>query len=145
MKVRLTIDRATLVQFRRQARADQEGARKAARRYLTRWGRDVVKKARPDTPVDDEDGGELRASVRSSAWMHRSGSGGVSVLAGGKKLAEMIGDPDRAAAYPWIQHEDVTLKHRVGGPKFIEKHFLPAAENVPRGLERELAREGIGG
>lgn len=119
---------------------DKELARELGR--LERVGREVVKEvllqkaakivalAKPLTPVAAEDGGELRDSIHNTAGtISRNGDVSVDVVAGGD-----------AVPYALQQHEDLTLRHRVGGPKFLERPVFQVAPEIPTAIEDRLAQ-----
>lgn len=113
------------------------GGSEAAKRVLLRKADKIVAMAEPLTPVDPEDGGELRASVRRTrGTIRRDGTVIVTVLAGGAALKADNGKP---SIYPVIQHEDLTLHHTTGGPKFIERPVYQVAPEIPDELHAELA------
>ena len=126
MKVRLNVtgDRELSAQLARMGPAGVT----VAKRVLGRLAQRAAEAARPRTPVDQVDGGQLRASVR--ATRPTRGPAGVSagVAAGG-------GDTD---SYAVLQHEDLTFKHDDGQAKFIEVSVFEVAPLVPGEVQAEL-------
>jgi hypothetical protein len=103
-----------------------------AKRVLGRVTQRIVPMAQAICPVDPDDGGQLRDSIRVTRPTF-AGSGRVSagVIAGG--TAEV--------GYAEMQHEDPTLKHTVGQFKFVEVPFLREAPKVPGELLEEIDKE----
>ena len=102
---------------------------------------EVVRMAKPLTPVEPEDGGQLRDSVRKTKPMvTRAGRVSAGVVAGGAPLKPFLGSR-RANVYAVVQHEDLTLKHKTGQAKFIEIPMMRKAPTVPGRLLAELDRE----
>lgn len=93
--------------------------------------------AKPITPVDPIDGGELRDSVR--ATKPRASTAGKitsSVIAGGPKLAALVSERGhkQPGMYASIVHEDVMARHTHGRAKFVEEPALQEAPKVPNAL-----------
>lgn len=73
-------------------------------------------------PVDE---GVLRSSIHAPLPSEKSGVVIQEIVAGGP-----------AAPYAARQHEDMTLRHTVGGPKYLER---PVLEALDSGLNNRLA------
>ncbi len=119
-----------------------KAGREAGRRVLVAKAQQIVDEAKPLTPDDPETQGALRDSVRLSQSRVSTTRGNitVSVIAGGAPLEAHLGKR-KVNASAVIQHEDLTLHHTSGGPKFIEKPFLKIAPTVPDALLEEIDRE----
>lgn len=89
--------------------------------------------AKAQTPYDDiEEGPHLVDTVRRTK-ARATGRGRIS--------AGLVAGPVKARSggvYPFVQHEDMTLKHDEGGPKFIERPIMQVAVDVPANLTAEL-------
>lgn len=86
----------------------------------------VIGEAKRRAPVDT---GTLRASgtvLPPKITMH-----GAEIVAGFGGAAE---------DYAIIQHEDLTLNHETGEPKFLERPFLERSHTMPRRLADGVAR-----
>lgn len=129
---------AVMASLRRLGKAGE----RAAKAVLKEKTQEIVKLARPETPIE-EDGGALRDSERTTRpTMTRSGQISAGVVAGGAPLrgtAELAGR--KANVYAVVQHEDLTLKHTTGGPKFLERPFLQVAPTVPDALMDAMDKE----
>jgi hypothetical protein len=112
----------------------------AAVRVLNAAVERAVPMARAQSPVDDNDpepGGELRDSIRmTKARPTKAGRLSAGVVAGGTKMADVRG----REVYPLVQHEDMTLKHDEGGPKFVERPVMQVAQGIPDALYAEFDR-----
>jgi hypothetical protein len=96
-----------------------------------------VRIAKPLTPVEPEDGGQLRDSIRSGRAIRiSSGTISCAIIAGGKPLEDFVRAHGHHGynVYAVVQHEDSTLKHAVGGPKFIERAAYQVAPTIPNRL-----------
>lgn len=102
----------------------------------------IAARARPITPVDDIDGGQLRDSIRVTKARNTAAgriSGGV--VAGGPPLERLVSERGHKApgVYAFIVHEDMTMRHPNGGQaKFIEGPYLQEAPKVPDALKDRL-------
>lgn len=111
--------------------------KKRVKDRFTKTAEKAVAIARPLTPTEP-DGGFLRDSLRAGRTIEqRDGTISSSLIAGGDVLK---GSPAlegrKANVYATVQHDDTTLKHDDGGPKFAEKGAIQAAEDlVDRCLE----------
>jgi hypothetical protein len=95
-------------------------------------------------PEGEIDGGDLRRSIRESKpTITKSGRVSAGVVAGGTPLERLASESGRKipGLYAIVQHEDLTIKHKSGGAKFLEKPFMAEAQRVPDELVRELERE----
>lgn len=117
-------------------RKSRDAGEKVARAALDEFMPRVAADARAITPVDDVDGGQLRASVRPlRTTKTRDGlSGGV--VAGG---APLKGQPG-GAVYAIVQHEDLTLHHNDGQAKFLEIPFRSWLPRILKWIETDLAK-----
>lgn len=113
----------------------------AAKTAMVRVADKVVARAKPLCPVDPEDGGELRDSIRRTRGTisKRNGNVVVTVLVGGTPLKSALGSR-RYNIYAVLQHEDLTLKHSVGQAKFLEQPFFQFAPSVPGEILEELGK-----
>lgn len=119
-----------------------DAGEKAAKAALAAVMPGVAERARGLAPVQDVDGGQLRASVRVlRPTKTRDGVAG-GVLAGG---APLVGQPG-GDVYALVQHEDLTLHHNDGQAKFVERPFLaaqgPLLASVREHLDREAKKGG---
>ena len=120
-------------------RASKAG-REAARKALEAAADKALKIAEPITPKDDEDGGDLRGSLRRTrVTLTKAGKSTVSLLAGG----EMLKDGLRATSYAVKQHEDLSYVHTEPGtgPKFLERAALAIAPELEPALKQALGEE----
>jgi len=131
VKVQMDVEQVT-----REIAALGDAGEEAAKEVLNAFAVRVVNEAKPLTPVEPIDGGDLRESVRAiSARKGRTGVLGVTVMAGGAPLkAKLEATKHRYNVVAAVQHEDMSLKHTSGGPKFIERPFLRAVVQVPNEL-----------
>lgn len=118
-----------------------------AKRVLKAFTDRVVPRVKDATPVSPEDGGQLRDSVRATRpTVTKKGVISAGVVAGGaplERLASEAGHKD-PGIYGVAQHEDMTKRHTVGGPKFVENPFMQEAPAVPDELLEELDVENKG-
>lgn len=129
-----------LAELKRLGKAGQD----ATKQVFGAWTREVVAAAKPETPVDPEDGGELRASVRATKpTVTRTGLVSASVVAGGAPLRKSLGG-HKANVYAIVQHERLDLKHSQGGPKFIERPFMRKLAQLPARLLEAIDRVAHG-
>lgn len=122
----------------------------AAKRAFGRICQRVVPKAKALAPVDDEAGGDLRDSIRTTKPTKTSaGRISAGVVAGGAPLRRLASERGHAlpGTYGSIQHEDLTLKHKTGQAKFVEIPFMQEVVKAPEELTAELdaltASEGV--
>lgn len=115
----------------------------AAKRVFARFTGRVVPRARSLAPVEPEDGGALRDSVRETRpTLTSKGVVSVAVVAGGTPLAGKVAATHHTYnVYATVQHEDLTLKHSHGQAKFVEIPVMQEAPLVPNELLEELDRE----
>lgn len=113
----------------------------AGKRAFGRVCAKVVPQAKAIAPVEDEDGGALRDSIRQTKpTKTRAGRISAGVVAGGAPLRRLASERGRAlpGSYGSIQHEDLTLKHSSGEPKFLEKAFFRNVDQAPALLLEEM-------
>lgn len=139
MRVRIAVDYGDCITTLR--RLGQAG-RDTTKAYFGVFTGRVVAKAKPLTPVEPEDGGQLRDSVRATKpTVTQAGLVSAGVVAGGAPLkASLSREHHNMNVYAVVQHEDAGLKHSVGGPKYIERPFLEEIERVPDELLEALDR-----
>lgn len=106
--------------------------------------KEIVPKAQAITPVDDVDGGQLRDSIRVTK-PNRTKAGRISagVVAGGAPLKKVM-EGRKANYYAVKQHEDLTLRHRTGGPKFLERAGNDVSPKIPGRLQAAMDAERFG-
>lgn len=139
MKVRVEVIGADALraELRALGPLGKEAARAVFADELPRW----LPEMRANTPVEPEDGGQLRDSIRTSRpTVTKAGRVSAGIVAGGSPLRRVLGNR-KANVYAVIQHEDGSLKHSVGGPKFVEKTFFRRAPGIPEKLMAALDRE----
>jgi hypothetical protein len=106
-----------------------------ARNALTEKAQEIKRKAIPMTPDDPETPGLLRKTVRVYAQRTKSLKPGspiyAGVVAGGKRLEKRMGKRKYNAS-ALVQHEDLTLKHTSGGPKYLERPGNQVAPTIPQ-------------
>lgn len=140
MRVRFDVSGAdeAIADLKRMGLAGQKAALKVFGAFTAR----VVAKAKPLTPVEPEDGGWLRDSVRAAKpTVTRTGLVSATVVAGGAPLkAHLAKGHHSENVYAVVQHEDLSATHTVGGPKFIERPFLQELQKVPDDLMAEMDR-----
>lgn len=114
-------------------------ARQAGAAALDRVADRVVARARPRIPVDDEDGGQLRDSLRRTKVSVSSASGfcSVAVVVGGAPLEPFLG-ARKANVYAVIQHFDTSKRHDDGEALFLEKSVIEEQASIPDELEDAL-------
>jgi hypothetical protein len=105
----------------------------------------VVPQARAGAPVDDEDGGQLRDSIKGTPVSVRNGRVSVSVSAGGESLVPYLGHR-RANVYAIVQETDHTLRHNNGHAGFLGKPWnaqvKKTMDEVRDDLDKEAANVG---
>lgn len=109
------------------------------------WTTSLIPEVKAGTPrFEGPGGGDLEDSVRktrTNVTKRNVVSGGV--VAGGPRLASIPADRD-PGWYAIQEHDDLTLKHTKGGPKFVERPFMRRAHEVPErilsGLDREIQK-----
>lgn len=103
---------------------------------LPRW----LPEMKANTPVEPEDGGQLRDSIRvTKPTITKAGRVSAGIVAGGAPLKKVMGNR-KANVYAVIQHEDASLKHSVGGAKFVEKTFMRRVGAIPGLIQAALDR-----
>lgn len=103
----------------------------------------IAARAKALVPVDDEDGGDLRDTIRTTKPQKtRAGRISVGIVAGGAQLARLASERGRKdpGAYAVVQHEDLTLRHNNGRAKFIEIPVLEVAPSIPEALRAAITR-----
>lgn len=105
-------------------------AKQRVRAALEAWAEAVLAQARPNVPVDDVDGGQLRDSGRVIRATVSHTRVSVGVAFGGAALEPYLGRR-KANVYAVIQHEDLTLRHNDGMAKYLERPFMAALPRVP--------------
>jgi len=94
----------------------------------------MVAMAKPMTPDDPETQGELRNTVRIvTPSASRTGKATGGIQAGPTELGKR-----RYSASALVQHEDLTLKHHSGGPKYLEKPFMALVVRIPDQIKARL-------
>jgi hypothetical protein len=121
----------------------------AARDAMTAKAQEIKAKAIPLVPDDPESPGLLKESLRVYAPRTSSLKPGktifAGVVAGGKKLEQRLGKR-KANVSAIVQHEDLTLKHKRGQAKFLERPGNQVAPSIPDAIMRNLdaATGGMG-
>lgn len=114
------------------------------KRVLGRKALEILAKARPNTPVDEVDGGDLRDSGRVTKPM-KTAAGRISagVVFGGAPLRRAASEHGKKlpGIYAVMQHEDLTLRHTTGKAKWLEEAGAAVAPSVPDALLAEIDRE----
>lgn len=114
------------------------------KRVLGRKTLEILSKARPNTPVDEVDGGDLRDSGRVTKPV-KTAAGRISagVVFGGAPLRRAASEKGKKlpGIYAVMQHEDLTLRHASGEAKWLEKAGNAVAPTVPDEMLAELDRE----
>lgn len=116
----------------------------AAKLAFGRICQSVVPRAKALTPVSMESGGDagaLRDSIRTTKpTKTRAGNVSAGVVAGGAPLRRLATERGRVlpGQYGSIVHEDLTLRHAQGEPKFLEKAFFQVVDQAPGELLAEL-------
>lgn len=94
----------------------------------------MVAMAKPLTPDDPETQGELRDSVRIvTPTASRTGKATGGIQAGPTKLGHR-----KYSASALVQHEDLTLHHTSGGPKYLERPFMAKVVEIPDKIKAGL-------
>ncbi len=138
MKVR--VEASGIEQVKASIRALGPIGQQIAKRVIEEETLAMLVPIKADTPVEPEDGGQLRASVRiSRPTVTKAGRVSGGVVAGGSPLNKVLGKR-KANVYAVVQHEDTTLKHNVGGSHFVAKTFLKRAMQFPQKLLAALDR-----
>lgn len=140
VKVDVVGGEQVLASMRRMGQAGTLVAKQVFADELPQW----IPEMKANTPVEPEDGGQLRDSIRTSRpTVTKAGRVSAGIVAGGAPLKRVLG-ARKANVYAVIQHEDESLKHSVGGSKFVEKTFFRRAPGIPdklmAGLDREAAK-----
>jgi len=137
IKVSVTGQKELLAELRKFGDVGDE----AGKRVLGAACARVVPMARALAPVEEGDGGALRDSIRTTKpTKTRAGRISAGVVAGGAPLRRLASERGRAlpGSYGSIQHEDLTLKHKSGEAKFLEKPFFRVVNDVPDDLMQEV-------
>jgi hypothetical protein len=92
---------------------------KAARKVLYRKAEKIAGEAKGEVPVDT---GALKSTIHVEM-----DDDGAAIVAGGP-----------AAGYAVYVHEDLTARHPVGGPKYIERPFLQELPSIAPAILAEL-------
>jgi hypothetical protein len=130
----------------RSLRAMGRAGRKVTKRVFGEVASETVTAAGPLTPVEPEDGGYLRKSLRKSGPTETKTAGVfVAVVAGGAPLeAHLRATGHKKNVYAVVQHEDSTLRHKTGQAKFLATPFFRKVAEVPDrlidGLDQERDR-----
>lgn len=133
---RVTVeDRGVSELLAKLGRAGSEAAKVA----MVRVADKVVTRAKALCPVDPEDGGQLRGSIRRTRGTisKKNGNVIVTMLVGGAPLKAVL-EGRKYNIYAVLQHEDLTLKHSVGQAKFLEQPFFQFAPEAPSEIFGEL-------
>jgi hypothetical protein len=94
----------------------------------------MVAMAKPLTPDDPETQGELRDTVRIvTPSASRTGKATGGIQAGPTNLGKR-----GYSASALIQHEDLTLHHTSGGPKYLERPFMALVVGIPEEIKAGL-------
>lgn len=111
----------------------------AAKSAMVRVSDKVVARAKTLCPVEPEDGGDLRDSIRRTRGTisKKNGNVVVTILVGGAPLKKALG-ARKYNIYAVLQHEDLTLHHSVGQAKFLEQPFFQYAPDAPGEILSEL-------
>jgi hypothetical protein len=120
-----------------------EQVEESSRRITLEIAKKAATIAKTLAPVEPEDGGQLRDSIRAALRKPQPGQVEAVVLAGGQPLEAFLqAHGHKFEAYAIVQHEDSTLKHTVGGPKFVERALYQVApgylDQVQAALPSEL-------
>jgi hypothetical protein len=121
----------------------------AARDAMAGKAQQIKAKALPLVPDDPESPGLLKDTLRVYAPRTASLKPGktifVGVVAGGRKLEKAMGKR-KANVSAIVQHEDLTLKHRKGQAKFLERPGNDVAPSIPDAIMAKLdaATGGMG-
>lgn len=99
---------------------ERNAAKSIGRSFFSEMGRNIVNRAKYFAPlrvgstrkIKGRSPGALRAGIRMTKPVYRNGEIIMTVM----------------APLSIIQHEDMTLKHTVGGPKFLEKAVVEGVE-----------------
>lgn len=107
------------------------------RKRLQPWQKAVLARMKADAPDDPETGGSrLERAMRTGLMISRGRQRMIlSFILDSAKLGQSAGGRNtserRGLAWALSQHEDLTLKHKRGGAKFMERPFKQAAGRVP--------------
>lgn len=115
-------------------------AQEQGMRILNSAGERVFARSQAEAPVDDEDGGQLRASGRfyRARVSKRSGRVYASITYGGARLRRLA--PGDNPLYAIVQHERLDLKHQRGSAKYLERPFI-----ADRDRTKDALGDAIGG
>lgn len=120
-----------------------------ARDVLTEKAQEIKRRAQPLIPDDPESPGLLKDTIRVYAPRTKSLKPGSTVycgvVVGGSRLKKVMGKRSYIS-WPLIQHEDLTLKHKHGQAKFLERPGNDVAPSIPAAIVDALddASEGLG-
>lgn len=113
-------------------------------RVLGEGAKEILAASQPLVPVDPEDGGDLKASGRTTKPTRtRAGRISAGVVYGGAPLRKTLGRR-KANVYAVVQHEDTTLKHTTGQAKFLEIPANKIAPKMPDRLQSEMDKANAG-
>lgn len=114
----------------------------AAKRVLIRKADKILAAARPLVPDDPlTSGNDLKSSLRRTRGsIMKNGDVIITVIAGGAPLEAALAAKGHKGAnvYAIVQHEDLTLKHQHGGPKYLERPVYQIAPEIPTDLQAEI-------
>jgi hypothetical protein len=115
-----------------------QSVRRGAKAGLVKAGHRVVAVATPLTPLEY---GDLRSSLAVSTSGTDTSGYGVDL---GYGEASTTGDLEVSVGsdlpYAVVQHEDLTLRHDDGGPKFLERAVQQSAGEVAAIVAAEVRR-----
>lgn len=132
-------------QVRRALRRLNGTANEAFARELFREGETIMTESKQLVPVDS---GALRSTGHVTPPVREAGTLRVTLAYGGPAGAEGVSDEGkgRYVGYALHVHEDLTARHTVGGPKFLERPALEAtpgmATRMAVRIQAALDREG---
>lgn len=124
LKVTAVGDKELMAKIRALGKAGEQ----AGRKILYRKAEKIAGKAKDEVPVDT---GALKSTIHVD-------------LGDGDEISAAVVCGGPAAPYAVYVHEDLTARHPVGGPKFIERPFLEEVPTVAPAIVAELNKVAKG-
>lgn len=107
------------------------------RRRLKTWQAAVISRMKAEAPDDPETGGSrIEKALRAKAPVISRGRQRITAgfIVDGAKLGAMLDGKDkgmaRGVAVSLVQHEDLTIRHRRGNAKFMERPLFTSGGRV---------------
>lgn len=115
-------------------------AQQAGIEILNAAGARAFAASQADVPVDEKDGGQLKASGRfyKARVSKRSGRVTATIGYGGARLAKLA--PGDNPIYAIVQHEDLAIRHQHGSAKYLERPATREKQGLLSALGSAIGR-----